>query len=253
MRYCGSKARFAKEIGNIILQNIDDNQTYVEPFCGGANMLAYINHNKKIASDSNDLIIAMWKAFQQGKYPPVSVSQETYYDIKNSYKNNRKKYPKWITGYVSNACSYGGKFFGGYARFNDKKNENHIKEAYNGTIKQIKSFINLKTTKFINSSYDTLKLPKNSVIYCDPPYSNTVGYKDKFDSDKFWQWCRNKVSEGHKVFISEYNAPEDFKCIWYQKKKDGMAQAKKRQEEKLEKLFVHVSQIKEKENYKKAV
>jgi DNA adenine methylase len=55
------------------------------------------------------------------------------------------------------------------------------------------------------------------LIYCDPPYNNTQQYKDKFKSEPFWQWCRDKVKEGHTVFISEYSAPQDFKCIWEKK------------------------------------
>lgn len=30
----------------------------------------------------------------------------------------------------------------------------------------------------------------------------------------FWQWCRDMVSKGHTVFVSEYNAPDDFECVW---------------------------------------
>jgi len=30
----------------------------------------------------------------------------------------------------------------------------------------------------------------------------------------FWEWCREKSLEGHTVFISEYNAPDDFEAVW---------------------------------------
>ena len=30
----------------------------------------------------------------------------------------------------------------------------------------------------------------------------------------FCEWCRTMSKKGHKIFISEYNAPEDFECIW---------------------------------------
>jgi hypothetical protein len=30
----------------------------------------------------------------------------------------------------------------------------------------------------------------------------------------FWDWAREKRAEGHTVFVSEYNAPNDFKCVW---------------------------------------
>lgn len=65
-----------------------------------------------------------------------------------------------------------------------------------------------------NLTYQELYLPTKSLIYCDPPYEGTTKYKDKFNHSEFWQWCKDKVEEGHTVFISEYNAPEDFECIW---------------------------------------
>jgi DNA adenine methylase len=65
-------------------------------------------------------------------------------------------------------------------------------------------------------------LPKNSIIYCDPPYEGVAGYKDKFNHIAFWQWCREKTNEGYSVFISEYNAPNDFECIWQSELKTNM-------------------------------
>ena len=63
---------------------------------------------------------------------------------------------------------------------------------------------------FEHSSYDALDIPLNSIVYCDSPYKGTTQYKDKFDHEPYWEWCREQVKKGHKVFISEYNAPEDF-------------------------------------------
>ena len=62
-------------------------------------------------------------------------------------------------------------------------------------------------------------MPDNSLIYCDPPYQTeaTKGkYKDSFDHEKFWQWCRLMSMQGHILFVSEYSAPADFDCIWEQ-------------------------------------
>jgi len=42
---------------------------------------------------------------------------------------------------------------------------------------------------------------------------------DDFDSGKFWDWVRVKVSQGHDVFISEYKAPSDFVCVWVKRLK----------------------------------
>ena len=42
------------------------------------------------------------------------------------------------------------------------------------------------------------------------------------------------------VYVSEYDAPYDFKCIWSAKKKDSLADyTGKKQDLKIEKLFVY--------------
>lgn len=64
-----------------------------------------------------------------------------------------------------------------------------------------------------NLNYWELDIPENSIVYCDPPYDGTTKYKDAFDHQKFWTWVR-QISKTNKVFVSEYNAPDDFECIW---------------------------------------
>lgn len=48
------------------------------------------------------------------------------------------------------------------------------------------------------------------------PYEITKQYYTSkgFNHSDFWEWCRGMTKDGHKVFISEYNAPSDFTCIW---------------------------------------
>ena len=96
---------------------------------------------------------------------------------------------------------------------------------------------------FVCCSYENLDIPQNSIIYCDIPYKNTKQYsfsKD-FDYEKFWEWAREKSQNGHQVFISEYNYPDDFECIWQQEVKsslsaNGIAGGNK---VSVEKLFVY--------------
>ena len=37
-----------------------------------------------------------------------------------------------------------------------------------------------------------------------------------FNNEDFWDWCREiiETKENIKLLISEYNAPDDFVCIW---------------------------------------
>ena len=60
MKYMGSKNRIANEILPIILKDRTENQWYVEPFCGGCNLIDKVDGNR-IANDKNKYIIAMWK------------------------------------------------------------------------------------------------------------------------------------------------------------------------------------------------
>ena len=65
-------------------------------------------------------------------------------------------------------------------------------------------------------SYDKMVVPEGSLIYCDPPYRGTSGYttSKNFDYDTFYDWARQMKRDGHTVFISEYDMPGDFQCVW---------------------------------------
>ena len=109
-------------------------------------------------------------------------------------------------------ASYNGRFFDGGYNGNYKK-RNYTKESIDNISKQIDS---MKGVEFSSGDYFDLDIPSNSIIYCDIPYKDTKQYatsKD-FNHEQFWDWCREKTKEGHQIFISEYNAPDDFICVW---------------------------------------
>ena len=67
--------------------------------------------------------------------------------------------------------------------------------------------------QFFCGDYFDFEIPDGAVIYCDPPYKGTAEYHEgAFDHNQFWNWVREK-SETNKVYISEYQAPSDFKAI----------------------------------------
>ena len=202
----GSKNRIAKYLLPIILKDRKEGQWYVEPFVGGANMIDKVDGNR-IGADNNEYNICLFKGIQAGFIPPEYVSEEDY------KKAQAKRDITPLVAFIGYGCSYSGKWFGGYARGNDTKGNprNYCLESKNNILKQSKG---LKGVDFIHSSYDRLEIPDNSIIYCDPPYEGTTKYKEDFNHTEFWNWCREKSKEGHQVFISEYNAPDDFECIW---------------------------------------
>ena len=208
MKYMGSKNRIAKEILPIMLKERGQ-RTWVEPFVGGANMIDKVQ-GKRIGADINPYLIDALIAIRDCICDlPKNNREFTEEDYKLLRKNDDYKYK----GYAGFAFSYGGKWLGGWSR-TDKtsiKQRDYVAESYRNAVNQSPK---LKGVKLVHSSYKDLKIPDNSLIYCDPPYENTTGYKDAFNHSDFWQWCREKHTEGHKVFISEYNAPDDFICVW---------------------------------------
>jgi len=226
MKYMGSKRRIAKDILPIILENRMPDQWYVEPFCGGCNMIELVNGNR-IANDYNEYVAEMWNGLVNKNWqPPTEITEEQYNDI----KTNKEQYSKELVGFTGIAVTFGSTWFGTYAR--NKRGTNYAMEGRSNLMKQVKR---LQGTIFTSSSYCDIALPENSIIYCDPPYEGVAAYKDKFNHIAFWQWCREKTNEGHSVFISEYNAPNDFECIWQSELKTNMNA--KYETKPLEKLF----------------
>lgn len=214
MKYMGSKARHAKELLPIILKDHSPDMWYVEPFVGGANMISKVPNNfKRFGSDTHEYLIALLSAAAKGWLPPENISEGQYTEI----KNNKENYPPELVGYAGFALSYGAMWFSSYRKDSIGK-RNYSAESYRGAIKE---FPSLRGVKFTNKSFSELVLPKNCTIYCDPPYRDTAQYKNSktgknidFDHERFYEWCRDRHKEGHKVFISEYWMPDDFVCVW---------------------------------------
>ena len=81
-------------------------------------------------------------------------------------------------------------------------------------LQRLESLERLENIDFTSQSYEDVYIPSNAIVYCDPPYKWTATYAEWwFDHNKFRQHIR-QLSKTNKVFISEYNAPDDFKCIY---------------------------------------
>ena len=225
----GSKNRIAKHLLPIMLEN-RNGRTWVEPFVGGANMISKVE-GERIGADCNKQLISMWSALQEGWVMPSFVSEEEYKDL----RINQNERPAELVSFVGFNTSFGGRWFGGYARGSNSKGEprNYTAEGKRNILKQLPK---IQDVKFIHSSYRDLEIPPNSLIYCDPPYEGTKKYKDDFNHVDFWEWCRKKSKEGHVVYVSEYNAPADFKCLWTKTITCCLADSNKN---RIEKLFTY--------------
>ena len=228
IRYFGGKTRTCKQIVEILNTYRKDGQVFLSPFVGGAWVESLLSSPKE-CYDKHPYLIAMYKELQKGWLPPTTLTKEEYDYI----KNNPDEKP-YLTGFVGFGCSFAGKWFGGYAK--DSSDRNYCMNAYNSILKKLD---NLKDTYFDCKDYQQIE-PKGYLIYCDPPYEGTTQYSKTlvgdFNSKDFWDLMR-QWSIHNTVIISEYNAPEDFKCIWSQEVKLDMRDSENKKKVRVEKLF----------------
>ena len=202
MQYFGGKAKIAKYIVPYLEGVRKENQISVEPFVGGANIISQMSGKRK-AYDFNEYLIEMYKGVQNGYELPDSLTEEEY-----KYIREHKDEDKVLTGFVGFGCSFAGKWFGGYAR--NKQNHNYCKASKNSLMKKMSTMADVE---FDWRDYKSLFL-KGCLIYCDPPYANTTKYTGvpDFDSEEFWNIMR-AWSKDNDVYISEYEAPDDFVSV----------------------------------------
>lgn len=210
MKYMGSKARVADDIYSVIKKHRGD-MIWVEPFVGGGNMIQRVG-GLRIGCDKNEYCIQALMLIRDNPESIPDLITEEYYDILN-----KERIVDGITGYVGFSMSFGGKFFGGYRRevagskgcsVNMHTQSRRAKQA---AILQSKM---IQGVRLVACDYTQIRLATKCVIYCDPPYAASTGYVSDFDSGCFFDWCREMDDYGHLVFVSEYNAPDDFMCIW---------------------------------------
>ena len=223
MQYVGGKFRIRKQL-TAYLESVRNNRDFVEPFCGGCNITAEMSGNR-FASDLCEDVVLLWRAAAEGWQPPTAVSEE-------EYKAAKGLSPSAYRGFVGFGCSFGGKFFGGYAR--NKRGDDFVRNARNSILRKAKM---LQGVSFIHCPYSSLS-PVNSLVYCDPPYANTTqGYSSsKFDSNVFWLTMREWVARGNLVLVSEYAAPPFAHEVWRKETKIEM-RGRGGREVRVEKLF----------------
>ena len=161
--------------------------------------------SRKILNDRHKYLIAMLQGVQNGYNLPESITPEEY-----RYIRDHKDEDPALAGFVGFGCSFGGKWFGGYAR-----NASGTNYALQSKRSLLKDMATLQDAHFVCEDYRRVCIPPGAVIYADPPYNNTTGYSgDRFDSAEFWVAMRLLADTGHTVFVSEQEAPPDITCIW---------------------------------------
>ncbi len=209
MRYMGSKARHAKHIIPILMDGHDQTKPYIEPFVGGGNMIDKVPADIRWGSDVAEYAVALLEGLSRGWEPPSDLSEIEYCAI----RKHPEDYNPALVGFAGYSCSFGGKFWGGYWRSRDASGNKR-----NGAAEQkrhlLKQAPGLKGANFVHSGYESLVIRAGATVYCDPPYAGTTKYKSGgFDHGVFWAWAE-RLSQGRRVFVSEYTAPDGWDCVW---------------------------------------
>ena len=93
------------------------------------------------------------------------------------------------------------------------------------SLQSLQSLERLQSLEIHQKDYKEVELPEpgECVIYCDPPYIDSVGYhkqilkngKTSFNHGEFYDYVESLARQGYKVFISEYEMPKDrFKSVF---------------------------------------
>jgi DNA adenine methylase len=230
MQYFGGKQRIAAKLAAFMRPYVASRGGYVEPFVGGAAMLAAQTAPVRIGGDANVALITMWQALADGWVPPERITEEEYSDA-----SRRRNPSDPLTAFIGFGSSFAGKWFGGYARGGE--NRNYAANAASSLRKKARG---LDGVRWYAGDYQTCPTPSRAVIYCDPPYAGTTQYGavGAFNWDDFWGWCLIKHAEGHAVFVSEYAAPASFRVAFEIPTKTDIRTAANGKQLRIERLFV---------------
>jgi len=233
MRYHGGKA--ARGLGKAIAAILNEAarernaSRYVEPFCGGGSVLVHVDHPKRFASDIHPDIVLLLEAVSNGWEPPSNVSEKMYAQLRNGE-------PSALRGFVGFTCSFGAKWFGGYARSNSR---NFADEGRRALLRDAPRLVGVE---FRICPYTAWRPRRGWLVYCDPPYVNTTAFDGAppFDSDRFWAWATKAAKAGADVFVSEERAPRGWCSVWEKAVVRTTTVTKSAQHVAIEKLFRYV-------------
>ena len=211
MRYMGSKARLAPALSRAILERVPSRALYVEPFLGSAAMFSAVapSFDRAVGADAHPDLAEMWRAVAAGWVPPSVVSREEYAALRYAEVSA-------LRGFVGFGASFGGKWFGGYARHDPRPGRRAAADASAASVARRAPA--LVGREIRHADYRELGelMSAGTVVYCDPPYAGTTAYAGvpPFDHGAFWECAAEWAGRGADVFVSEFAAPEGWQPVF---------------------------------------
>ena len=138
----------------------------------------------------------------------VGVNVKNYFQCSTTINDFDNWVPLKNEALIKNQTSHSGR---GYTTQSAIKQ--FAKKVKHGYWDRVKIFSKiLSTCKIKHKNYLDLSIPKNSVLYIDPPYfGKTKYYKNKLNFNEFYQWLSNLHYQKCKLIISFNND------TWFQK------------------------------------
>jgi len=198
MNYIGGKYKIIRQIKKYFPPKID---LFVDLFCGGLDVAINTKAKKTICNDLNHYLIEIYREFQKRSieellnhidsrieaYKLSKTNKEGYLAFRDYYNKTRKP----LDLFVLVAHSFNYQF-----RFNDAHEFNNPfganRSYFNPVMRRnlIKMHQRIQNYQFMSvdfRDFDTRILDSNSFVYCDPPYTLSVGsYNDGKRGFKGW-------------------------------------------------------------------
>jgi len=212
VRYLGGKPRLAKHLAAAIAPR----GRWWDPFCGGLSVSVQLaKFGPGLVSDIHPALIALYRAVREGWEPPASLSREEWGAARALPDSDPRK------AFAGFGCSFGGKWFGGYAaecgervmekgpaRWLGACSIDQARATRRGLLRDVAALERCELRRC--SFFDVA--PRRGLfeaIYCDPPYRGVTAYAllEPFDHDRFWARCAEWAAVGARVFVSEYACP----------------------------------------------
>ena len=213
MQYLGSKRHYARKIVEVIREDssaIPRITNVYDLCCGTLSMsMAFIDAGFRsvAAIDACEPLVRMYEAARDGWMPPNELSEAEWAALRDEQDPTNP-----MTAFAGFGCSYGGRWFAGYARGRYKG----VAQSYAAftTAGVLKRCPYLRLDRLALSCGDALATSpaKGDVVYVDPPYEGTIGYgaMPEFKHEGLWAKCRVWREAGAYVYVSGYESPPGF-------------------------------------------
>ena len=233
LKYCGGKSlAFRKSIGKWIADMLPYDCFYIEPFAGMLGVLLQRQKSKiEIINDKNGLISNFWECIRdhpeelEWKFVNAPLDRKLFkksIEIKNNFINGCKTEPvdcAFASGVIL-LFGFSGIISSQHCRIYEKQ---PFVQSHKFAQRILALHDRLIGVRIENKdAFEILDKCKNytdAIIYCDPPYPNTINcYEHNINSiDEFIYWLR--LQKG-KVVVSGYD--NDFDNLdWHKEIKNS--------------------------------